>query len=157
MEEWLRYGAPESLAYYMFHSPKLGQAALFRRHPASATDEYLQQLDAYNRRADEANSANPLDNPVWSVHGGAPPEQGSPVSFTLLLNLVSAANASDKAILWGFLSRHLPGATPAERAAARPAVRLRHQLLRGLRPAGEAVPRARRRASAPPSPTSSRG
>jgi lysyl-tRNA synthetase class 1 len=29
-----------------------------------------------------------------------------------LLNLVSAANASDKAILWGFLSRHLPGATP---------------------------------------------
>lgn len=27
------------------------------------------------------------------------------------MNLVSAANASDKAILWGFLSRYLPGAT----------------------------------------------
>jgi lysyl-tRNA synthetase class 1 len=29
-----------------------------------------------------------------------------------LLNLVSAANASDKTLLWGFLSRYLPGATP---------------------------------------------
>jgi lysyl-tRNA synthetase, class I len=49
---------------------------------------------------------------VWSVHDGAPPAQGSPVSFSLLLNLVSAANASDKAILWGFIARHFPGATP---------------------------------------------
>ena len=29
-----------------------------------------------------------------------------------MLNLVSAANASDAAILWGFLSRYIPGATP---------------------------------------------
>jgi lysyl-tRNA synthetase class 1 len=28
-----------------------------------------------------------------------------------MLNLVSAANASDKQILWGFLSRYIPGAT----------------------------------------------
>jgi lysyl-tRNA synthetase class 1 len=31
----------------------------------------------------------------------------------LLLNLVSAADASTKDILWGFLSRYIPGATPA--------------------------------------------
>jgi lysyl-tRNA synthetase class 1 len=49
---------------------------------------------------------------VWSVCQGEPPAKGSPVSFSLLLNLVSAANASDKTILWGFLSRYLPGATP---------------------------------------------
>jgi lysyl-tRNA synthetase, class I len=108
LEEWLRYGIQESLAYYMFPSPRSAKRLYFDVIPR-ATDEYLQQLDAYNRRA---NSANPLDNPVWFVHRGAPPERGSPVSFTLLLNLVSAANASDKAILWGFLSRHLPGATP---------------------------------------------
>jgi lysyl-tRNA synthetase class 1 len=29
-----------------------------------------------------------------------------------MLNLVSAANASDAEILWGFLSRYIPGATP---------------------------------------------
>ncbi|MDR3512959.1 MAG: lysine--tRNA ligase [Caulobacteraceae bacterium] len=113
MEEWLRYGAPESLAYYMFQSPKSAKRLYFDVIPKAA-DEYLQQLDAYNRVAAEgANAAaNRLDNPAWHVHAGAPPERSSPVSFSLLLNLVSAANASDKAILWGFLSRYLPGATP---------------------------------------------
>ncbi|HKT54939.1 MAG TPA: lysine--tRNA ligase, partial [Caulobacteraceae bacterium] len=108
MEEWLRYGAPQSLAYYMFQSPKSAKRLYFDVIP-KATDEYLQQLDAYNR---EGNAANPLDNPVWHIHGGEVPAQGSPVSFSLLLNLVSAANASDKAILWGFISRYRPGATP---------------------------------------------
>ncbi len=112
MEEWLRYGAPESLAYYMFVSPKSAKRLYFDVIP-KATDEYLQQLDAYHRMtASGGAEANPLDNPVWSVHAGQPPAKGSPVSFSLLLNLVSAANASSKDILWGFLSRYLPGATP---------------------------------------------
>ena len=108
LEDWLRYGAPESLAYYMFQSPRSAKRLFFDVIP-KATDEYLQQLDAYNRDADPA--APKLDNPVWHVHRGAPPKRGSPVSFSLMLNLVSAANASDKAILWGFLERYLPGAT----------------------------------------------
>ncbi len=113
MEDWLRYGAPESLAYYMFQSPRSAKRLYFDVIP-KATDEYLQQLDSFNRNRDAgANAANPLDNPVWHVHGGAPPAKGSPVSYSLLLNLVSAANASDKAILWGFLSHYIPGATPA--------------------------------------------
>jgi lysyl-tRNA synthetase class 1 len=108
IEDWLRYGTPESLSYYMFQSPRSAKRLYFDVIPR-ATDEYLQQLDAYNRRE---NSANRLDNPAWFIHGGQPPERGSPVSFSLLLALVEAANASDKAILWGFLSRHLPGASP---------------------------------------------
>ncbi|HTI67571.1 MAG TPA: lysine--tRNA ligase [Caulobacteraceae bacterium] len=110
LEQWLRYGAPESLAYYMFQSPRSAKRLFFDVIP-KATDEYLQQLDAFNRK--QAEAAEPdLNNPAWHVHGGAPPEAGSPVSFSLMLNLVSAANASDKAILWGFLERYLPGATP---------------------------------------------
>ena len=112
MEEWLRYGAPESLAYYMFASPKTAKRLYFDVIP-KATDEYLQHLDAYNRAKSEgSNSVNLLDNPVWSVDAGDPPARGSPVSFSLLLRVVSASNASDKQILWGFLSRYLPGATP---------------------------------------------
>ena len=34
------------------------------------------------------------------------------MSFSLLLNLVSAADASTKDILWGFISRYMPGASP---------------------------------------------
>lgn len=111
IEEWLRYGAPESLAYYMFQSPKSAKRLYFDVIP-KATDEYLSHLDALNRKRAEGDNAAQLDNPAWHVHRGAPPERGSPVSFSLLLNLVSAADASTKEILWGFLSRYLPGATP---------------------------------------------
>jgi lysyl-tRNA synthetase class 1 len=110
MEEWLRYGAPESLAYYMYQSPKSAKRLFFDVIP-KATDEYLQQLDAYNRTRGDSNAVA-LDNPAWHVHRGAPPEQGSPVSFSLLLNLVSAADASTKDILWGFIRNYIPGATP---------------------------------------------
>jgi lysyl-tRNA synthetase class 1 len=96
----------------MYREPKSAKRLYFDVIP-KATDEYLQQLDAYNRaRADGANSPG-IDNPAWHVHRGAPPERGSPVSFSLLLNLVSAADASTKDILWGFLERYIPGATPA--------------------------------------------
>jgi lysyl-tRNA synthetase class 1 len=112
MEEWLRYGTPQSLAYYMFQSPKSAKRLYFDVIP-KATDEYLQQLDAFNKKRAEDPSAPAIDNPAWHVHRGAPPERGSPVSFSLLLNLVSAADASTKDILWGFLERYIPGATPA--------------------------------------------
>jgi len=107
MDEWLRYGAPESLAYYMFQSPKSAKKLYFDVIP-KATDEYLQQLDAFQKQ--EPNKR--IDNPAWHVHSGKPPEQGSPVSFSLMLNLVSAADASTKDILWGFLGRYVDGATP---------------------------------------------
>ncbi len=112
MEAWLRYGAPESLGYYMFTSPKSAKRLYFDVIP-KATDEYLQHLDSYNRaKAEGSNSANPLDNPVWSVDGGEPPRQGSPISFSLLLNLVTVVGSGDPAVIWGFLSRYLPGASP---------------------------------------------
>jgi lysyl-tRNA synthetase class 1 len=107
MEDWLRYGPPESLAYYMFASPKSAKRLYFDVIP-KASDEYLQQLDAYSGQ----EPAKRIDNPVWHIHNGQAPTSGSPVSFSLLLNLVSAANASDKELLWGFISRYSPGATP---------------------------------------------
>ena len=111
MEEWLRYGAPESLAYYNYQSPKSAKRLYFDVIP-KATDEYLQQLDAYNKARVEGSNGPAIDNPAWHVHGGQPPEKGSPVTFSLLLNLVSAADASTKDILWGFIRNYIPGATP---------------------------------------------
>ncbi|HEY2752567.1 lysine--tRNA ligase [Phenylobacterium sp.] len=112
MEEWLRYSTPESLAYYMFQSPKSAKRLYFDVIPKAA-DEYLQQLDAFNRGRVDGTNGTAIDNPAWHVHSGGPPERGSPVSFSLLLNLVSAADASTKDILWGFLERYIPGASPA--------------------------------------------
>jgi lysyl-tRNA synthetase class 1 len=107
MDDWLRYGTPESLAYYMFGTPKSAKSLGFSVVPR-ATDDYLQQLEAYPAQ----EGAKRLDNPVWSVHAGAPPERGSPVSFGLLLNLAAVANAESKDVLWRYLARYRPGATP---------------------------------------------
>ncbi len=116
MEEWLRYGAAESLGYYVFQSPKSAKKLYFDVIPR-ATDDYLQQLEAFNRTTvpgsgPAASAPNPLDNPVWHVHAGRPPSHAPAISFSLLLNLVSASGAADRETLWGFISRYDPGATP---------------------------------------------
>src|SRR5207237_9753748 len=64
MEEWLRYGTPESLAYYMYQSPKSAKRLYFDVI-LKATDEYLQQLDALIRKRAEGTGAAPLANPAW--------------------------------------------------------------------------------------------
>ncbi len=53
-----------------------------------------------------------LANPVWHIHRGQPPKSDMVVSFAMLLNLASAANAHDKATLWGFIRRYAPAASP---------------------------------------------
>src|SRR3546814_5070986 len=52
------------------------------------------------------------DNPVWHIHAGSPPEEEVHVSVSMLLNLVNASNSADRGVLWGFLARYAPGATP---------------------------------------------
>jgi lysyl-tRNA synthetase class 1 len=106
LEDWLRYGPQESLSYYIYGQPKSAKKLHFDVIPR-AVDDYLQHLEAFPT----LEPVKQLDNPVWSVHAGAPPSVSSPVSFALLLNLVGVANATDKAMLWAFISRYLPGAT----------------------------------------------
>ncbi|MCU0881650.1 MAG: lysine--tRNA ligase [Hyphomonadaceae bacterium] len=109
VEQWLTYAPAESLALYMFQKPRAAKRLYFDVIPR-AVDEYIAFLDAYQRE-DEAKR---LENPVWHIHAGSPPQYSSPVSFGLLLNLVSAANAETKDVLWGFISRYAPGATPQD-------------------------------------------
>lgn len=107
MEQWLRYGTPESLSWYMFQSPKSAKSLHFNVIPR-AIDDYLAAIEAYKTQ----EPAKQIDNAVWSIHSGAPPAHTSPVSFALLLNLVGVANASNKAQLWAYFARYLPDATP---------------------------------------------
>ena len=107
IEDWLRYAAPESLALYMFQSPKKAKRLYFDVIP-KAVDEYVTFLEKFR----EAEPEKQIDSPVWHIHNGNPPAHEVPVSFALLLNLVSAANAEDEAVLWGFINRYTHGATP---------------------------------------------
>ena len=107
IDEWLTYAPTESLALYMYQRPRQAKKLYFDVIPR-AVDEYYQFLAAYPRQ----DWKERLGNPVWHIHSGEPPAIELPVSFGLLLNLVSASNAQNKAVMWGFISRHAPGVTP---------------------------------------------
>ena len=107
MDEWLRYGTPESLSWYMFQSHKSAKSLHFNVIPR-AIDDYLAAIEAYKTQ----EPAKQIDNAVWSIHSGTPPTHTSPVSFGLLLNLVGVANASSRDQLWAYFAKYLPEATP---------------------------------------------
>ncbi len=107
IDEWLTYASPESLSLFMFQKPRTAKKLYFDVIPRQV-DDYFAFLSAYARDED----AKRVDNPVWHIHAGHPPDADMPVSFAMLLNLVSASNAEDKDVLWGFIRRYAPGATP---------------------------------------------
>jgi lysyl-tRNA synthetase class 1 len=109
VEEWLRYGTPESLSLFMFGSPKSAKRLHFDVIPRQV-DDYLSCLKRYPTQALKER----LDNPAWHVHAGNPPQENEGgLSFNILLNLVGVANTEDKAVLWGFISRYAPGTSAA--------------------------------------------
>ncbi|MEM6666698.1 MAG: lysine--tRNA ligase, partial [Pseudomonadota bacterium] len=107
IEEWLTYASPESLSLFMFQKPRTAKRLYFDVIP-KAVDEYYSFLGSYEGQDDDKK----LANPAWHIHGGSPEAADMPVSFAMLLNLVSASNSEDPAVLWGFIQRYAPGATP---------------------------------------------
>ncbi|EHH69306.1 lysine--tRNA ligase [Gluconobacter morbifer] len=108
VEEWLRYGTPESLAQYMFQQPTRAKRLYFDVIPR-ATDDYLTLV----QKAETQEPADLMANPVWFIHGGhIRPEDTSPVSYTALLNLANVANADRPETLWKFLRRYDPTLSP---------------------------------------------
>lgn len=101
IDEWLTYAPTESISLFMYQKPKTAKRLYFDVIPRQV-DEYYQHLAAYEKQ----ESAKQVQNPVWHVHSGHPPNVDMPVSFSMLLNLVSASNSLDKSILWGFISSY---------------------------------------------------
>jgi len=107
MEEWLAYAPPESLSLYMFQKPKTAKRLYFDVIPR-AVDEYV----AFTSKFPAEEPARQLENPAWHIHDGKPPAVRADLSFGLLLNLAGVANAETKEVMWGFISRYAPDATP---------------------------------------------
>src|SRR5450631_4511011 len=106
IDEWLRYASPESLSCFMYREPKAAKRLHFDVIPRTV-DEYQQFLDGFKRQ----DPKQQLSNPVWHIHHGNPPQVEMPVTFTMLLTLVSSSNAENAETLWGFIGRHRPGVT----------------------------------------------
>ncbi|HEU4804802.1 MAG TPA: lysine--tRNA ligase, partial [Nitrobacter sp.] len=107
IDEWLRYASPESLSLFMYREPKAAKRLHFDVIPRNV-DDYQQFLDGYPRQ----DARQHLANPVWHIHAGRPPAADMPVTFQLLLTLVSSSNAENAETLWGFIGRYRPGVTP---------------------------------------------
>jgi lysyl-tRNA synthetase, class I len=107
IDEWLRYASPESLSLFMYREPKAAKRLYFDVIPRHV-DEYQQHLDAYQRQ----DGKQRLSNPVWHIHSGSPPKFDMPITFAMLLTLVSSSNAENAETLWGFIGRYRPGVTP---------------------------------------------
>src|SRR6185369_4831962 len=91
---------------YMFQKPRMAKRLYFDVIPR-AVDEYYQHAAGYSGQ----DAAAALENPAFHIHSGKVPVLDMPVNFGLLLNLASAANAHDVSVMWGYLTRRLPGVT----------------------------------------------
>ncbi|SBO14500.1 Lysine--tRNA ligase [Anaplasma phagocytophilum] len=92
VEEWLACAPYESLALYMFQNPKRAKRLCSEVVP-KFVDDYLSLLHKYN----EAPSTH---NPVWNIHNGKVPKvELYGLTFCLLINIASACNANDVAML----------------------------------------------------------
>jgi lysyl-tRNA synthetase class 1 len=91
----------------MYREPKAAKRLYFDVIPRNV-DDYQQFLDGYARQ----DGRQQLQNPVWHIHSGKPPAVDMPISFQMLLTLVSSSNAENAETLWGFIGRYRPGVTP---------------------------------------------
>ncbi len=107
VEQWLTYAPRESLGQFMFAAPQRAKRLYFDVIPR-ATDDYLTSLEALR-----SGHGNAEENPAWFIHGGVVPTTGgSPVAFSMLLNLASVVNAETPDVLWGFIRSYRPDASP---------------------------------------------
>jgi lysyl-tRNA synthetase class 1 len=107
IEQWLTYAPQESLSFYIYREPRKAKQLSFSIIPR-AVDEYQQFLAAYPGQPIEQK----LGNPVHHVHAGEVPPARMPLTFALLLNLVGVASTDDKDLLWAFVKRYAPDASP---------------------------------------------
>ncbi len=107
LEEWLRYGSEESLAFYIYREPKKAKSLHIGVIPR-AVDDYWQFRANYPKLPIEQK----LGNPVHHIHSGKVPEKLLPVTYGLLLNLVSLPGLHDRETAWKFVQRYAPGTSP---------------------------------------------
>ena len=107
LEQWLRYGSEESLAFYIYREPRKAKSLHLGVIPR-AVDEYWQFRGNYGEQPIEQK----LGNPVHHIHAGKVPEGGLPLTYGLLLNLVSLPGCGDQETAWKFVQRYAPRTSP---------------------------------------------
>lgn len=103
IDEWLKYAPAESLKLFMFISPQKAKKLSFDIIP-----RYVDDYIAYARQYVAAESdGKRLDNPINHIAGDNYDDikilAESEISYSLVLNLVSACNTDDTEMVWKYL------------------------------------------------------
>ncbi len=122
IEQWLEYGSPESLGYYIFANPKSAKQLHGGVIP-KAVDDYWQ----FRAAIPSQDADKRLGNAVWHLlranerhEGGDAQGQGETlaVPFSLLLNLVGVLGAgATREAVWSYLGNYVENAAPAAHPA----------------------------------------
>ncbi len=107
LDDWLRYGSEESLAFFAYREPRKAKSLHIGVIPR-AVDDYLQFRGNYPDQPIEQK----LGNPVHHIHHGNVPSAALPLTYGLLLNLASLPGCGDKETVWKFVQRYAPGTAP---------------------------------------------
>lgn len=94
IEDWLRYGTMESLAYYMYREPTRAKK-LHASIVATTMDDYNNSLKLYATQP----LTQQLGNPVYHVHNGDVNVGHSDVTYSLLLNLIGSTGITDTTVV----------------------------------------------------------
>ncbi|MGF1639856.1 MAG: lysine--tRNA ligase, partial [Rhodospirillales bacterium] len=108
VEDWLRYAPADTLALFMYQKPRSAKRLSFDVIPRTV-DDYIGHLEQFPSQ----DMARKLANPVWHVHAGRPPREVAHIGYNVLLNLASVCHTEDRGVLWHFISRYRPDASPA--------------------------------------------
>ncbi|WP_261300306.1 lysine--tRNA ligase [Sphingomonas alpina] len=108
IDDWLTYGPEESLAFYIYREPKKAKTLHMGVIPR-AVDDYWQFRGNYAGQELKER----LGNPVHHIHDGKLPTGELPVTFGLLLNLVSVMGDATKEQVWGYLGNYVKDADAA--------------------------------------------
>ncbi|WP_338363677.1 lysine--tRNA ligase [Candidatus Xenohaliotis californiensis] len=101
IEEWLNYAPIESLKFYLSNDPSRARKLYFDAIPKSV-DDYLHNASVYNENMSVANCVN---NPIWYINNSRLIISKS-ITYSMLLNLVSASGADNRDVLWGFIKNY---------------------------------------------------
>ncbi len=107
LEDWLKYGTEESVAFYAYREPKSAKQLHIGVIP-KAVDEYFQFRASWHDQPLDKR----LGNPVHHIHNGDVPKDAPPVTFGLLLNLVGVLGGGASADqVWGYLGNYVVDAS----------------------------------------------
>jgi lysyl-tRNA synthetase, class I len=103
VDQWQRYAPIEVLKYFLLLNPRRARKLFLEAIP-QYVDDYLDAVREYAAAPNaEARRNLPLE---FVLQRGSPRRFDSPLSFAMVMNLVSALGSSDRDFIWNYITRY---------------------------------------------------